>query len=190
MCHYCGCREMPLLRDYVAEHEQVVNFGGAAVRALDRGDGGHARALLDAMAQELRSHWQGEEDGLFAVMRRDDLYAEHIAPLVAEHRELAALLESVDLSQPDDQNRVRRAVDDLHGHIAKEEDGLFPASLTALGGEEWDAAMAAWQQAHPDRRLIADAHLAPRAPASESVTVSPCQLPLRRPGLAPGGSAQ
>ena len=36
MCHYCGCRDMPLLRDYIAEHERVVNLGGAAVRVLDR----------------------------------------------------------------------------------------------------------------------------------------------------------
>ena len=158
MCHYCGCRDMPLLRDYVAEHERAVNLGGAAVRALDRGESGRAGELLAAMGEELSSHWGGEENGLFAVLGKDELYAEHIAPLVLEHRELAALLESVDLSEPRDQDRVRRAVDDLHEHIAKEEDGLFPASLTALGGEEWDAAMAAWQEAHPNRRLIADAH--------------------------------
>ena len=35
MCHYCGCREMPLLH-YIAEHERSINHGGAAVRALDR----------------------------------------------------------------------------------------------------------------------------------------------------------
>ncbi len=158
MCHYCGCRDMPLLRDYVAEHERVVNLGGAAVRALDHGDLGSARELVTAMGAELASHWQGEEDGLFAVMRRDELFSQHIAPLVLEHRELATLLDSMELSNPHDQDRLRRAVHDLHAHIAKEEDGLFPASLTALVADDWDAAMAAWQQAHPDRRLIADAH--------------------------------
>ena len=158
MCHYCGCREMPLLRDYVAEHERVVNLGGAAVRALDQGDQGRAGELLAAMGEELTSHWQGEEDGLFAVMGTDELYAEHIAPLVREHRELAALLNALDLSNPQDWDRIRRAIFDLHEHIAKEEDGLFPASLTALAGDDWDTAMAAWQNAHPDRHLIADAH--------------------------------
>ena len=157
MCHYCGCRDMPLLRDYIAEHERAVNLGGAAVRALDRGEHDKARALLASMAEELDSHWRGEEDGLFAVMASDELSAQHIEPLVREHRDLAALLESVDLSDPTDRDRIRHAVDDLHGHIAKEEDGLFPASLTALGAEEWDAAMAAWQDAHPDRHMIADA---------------------------------
>ena len=157
MCHYCGCRDMPLLRDYIAEHERVVNLGGAAVRALDRGDQHQAGALLASMADELGSHWRGEENGLFAVMASDELSAQHIEPLVREHRELAALLEYVDLSDPTDKDRIRRAVDDLHGHIAKEEDGLVPASLTALGAEEWDAAMAAWEDAHPDRHMIADA---------------------------------
>lgn len=156
MCHYCGCRDMPLLRDYVAEHERAVNLGGAAVRALDRGDSGRAGELLAAMGEELRSHWRGEEDGLFAVLGQDELYAEHIAPLVHEHRELAALLESVDLSEPRDQDRVRRAVDDLHEHIAKEEDGLFPASLTTLSGRDWDEAIAAWYVAHPGAAMMTD----------------------------------
>jgi iron-sulfur cluster repair protein YtfE (RIC family) len=149
---------MPLLRDYIAEHERVLNLVGSAVRALDRGDPSLAGELLTATAGELASHWQGEEDGLFAVMRRDELFSHHITPLVREHRELATLLQAVDLSDPDDQNRLRQAADDLHEHIAKEEDGLFPASLTTLDGEDWDAAMEAWHQAHPDGHLIADAH--------------------------------
>ena len=154
MCHYCGCREMPLLRDYIAEHERAMNHGGGAVRALDRGEHDRARELLAAMGDELRSHWRGEENGLFAVMSSDDLFAEHIAPLVCEHRELEALLESVDLADSGDRDRLRKAVFDLHEHIAKEEDGLFPASVTVLDGEQWDAAIAAWQQAHPGLGMI------------------------------------
>jgi hypothetical protein len=154
MCQYCGCRDLPLIRDYIAEHERAINHGGSAVRALDTGEHDRARELLAAMADEPRSHWRGEENGLLAVMGKEDLYAEHIAPLVREHRELDALLESVDLSDPEDQDRVPKAVFDLHEHIAKEEEGLFPASLTALGGDEWDAAMGAWQEAHPDRSMI------------------------------------
>ena len=46
MCHYSGCREMPLLRDYIAEHERAINFGGEAVRAIDRGELDRARSLL------------------------------------------------------------------------------------------------------------------------------------------------
>ncbi|MET7856158.1 hypothetical protein ABZS81_02775 [Streptomyces sp. NPDC005318] len=43
-------------------------------------------------------------------------------------------------------------MDELHRHIAKEEDGLFPVSLTALTGDDWNRAMAAWRDAHPDVR--------------------------------------
>ena len=132
MCHYCGCREMPLIRDYIAEHERATNLGGDAVRAIDRGELARAGELLSAMGTELRSHWQGEENGLFAVMGRDELVAEHIRPLVREHRDLESLLATVDLSDPGDQERIRTAVFELHEHIAKEEDGLFPASLTSL----------------------------------------------------------
>lgn len=145
---------MPLLRDYIAEHERAVDHGREAVRAMDRGELDVARRRLGEMFEELRSHWQGEENGLFAVMHTDELYAEHIDPLVAEHRELAAFLEVVDLSDPDDQNRVRKEIEELYVHIAKEEDGLFPAALTALDGPDWDAAMAGWQQAHPGRHMI------------------------------------
>lgn len=156
MCHYCGCREIPLIRDYIAEHERATNVGGDAVRAIDRGDLSEAAALLRVMAAELRSHWQGEENGLFAVMARDQLFAEHIRPLVDEHRELEALLGAVDLTNPSDQERVRRAVFELHEHIAKEEDGLFPASLVALTGDEWDASMRAWHEAHPKDLMIGE----------------------------------
>jgi hypothetical protein len=47
-------------------------------------------------------------------------------------------------------------VEDLSEHISKEEDGLFPASLIALGGADWDAAMAAWAEAHPGQALLGD----------------------------------
>lgn len=158
MCHYCGCRDIPLLRDYIAEHERAINHGGAAIHAMDQKDYALAVAELAAMATELRSHWEGEENGLFAVMGRDDLFASHIAPLVQEHRELAALLDTVDLTVATDRDRVRASFDELYEHIAKEEDGLFPASLTALDGDEWDSAIAAWHLAHPGQQMIDESH--------------------------------
>ncbi len=157
MCHYCGCRDMPLIRDY-AEHERAINLMGDAVRAMDAGDLDHASGLLARVADELTSHWRGEESGLFAAMQPDSLYAEHTAPLVAEHRALGDFLASLDIRNPADQKRIRQEADELRVHIAKEEDGLFPASLTALDGDDWDAAITAWERAHPGAHLIADAH--------------------------------
>lgn len=147
---------MPLIRDYVAEHERAVDLAGDAVRAIDHGQLDTARSLLDALLEELTAHWQGEENGIFAVMRSEPEYAAYIEPLEREHRELAELLTTVDLTDHADQVRIRVAVDELHEHISKEEDGLFPASLIALSGAEWDAAMAAWAEAHPGREPLTD----------------------------------
>lgn len=155
MCQYCGCREMPLLRDYTAEHERAINLGGGAVRALDAGDVVKAQDLAVAMAAELRTHWSGEEAGLFAqLLDEDDIFAEYIDPLVQEHRDLDAFMATMDLSDPADQARFRDEVSALHEHIAKEEDSLFPASVTTLSGDQWDAAIAAWQVAHPGATML------------------------------------
>ncbi|WP_228047418.1 hypothetical protein [Streptomyces justiciae] len=62
---------------------------------------------------------------------------------------MTAELAALNLTDPADVQTLTEAVQELHHHIAKEEDGLFPASLTALSGEEWNAAMAAWRKAHP-----------------------------------------
>lgn len=144
---------MPLLRDYIAEHGQALEHADRMLRAIDRGDHASAQQDLDAFTGILAAHWKGEEDGLFAVLQLDSAYAAHITPLVAEHRELAALLADADVAYPDDQAALRKAVAELMPHIQKEEDGLFPASLTALSGNEWDFAIAAWQAAHPGESM-------------------------------------
>ncbi|MFF2432778.1 hemerythrin domain-containing protein [Streptomyces sp. NPDC058107] len=152
VCHYCGCREISLIEDFIAEHESATDLAGGAVRALKRGDIAAAQGLLRDLATVLRAHWQGEENGLFAVMRQDDEYTAYIEDLEREHRDLDRLLDTADLVDRDDRQRFLDAVDELHRHIAKEEDGLFPASLTTLAGDDWDRAMAAWREAHPDVR--------------------------------------
>ena len=156
MCHYCGCRQIPLIRDYIAEHERATDLGGNAVRALDAGDFATVRRCLAEMATELTAHWQGEENGLFRVMQREPEYVDYITPLIEEHRELAELLATVDVTNPNDQQRIRVVVPDLLEHISKEEDGLFPASLVSISGRDWDEAIHAWHAAHPAADLIAD----------------------------------
>jgi iron-sulfur cluster repair protein YtfE (RIC family) len=156
MCHYCGCRQIPLIRDYIAEHERATDLGGDAVRAIDAGDLETMRRCLAEMATELASHWEGEENGLFRVMGREPEYADYIDPLIEEHRELAELLATVEVANPSDQQRFRVAVIELLEHISKEEDGLFPASLVSLSGGDWDEAIQAWRTAHPGAELIVD----------------------------------
>jgi iron-sulfur cluster repair protein YtfE (RIC family) len=155
MCHYCGCRDMPLIRDLIAEHEQALDCADDIVRALDRRELPAATDLLGHMHALLSPHWEGEENGVFAVMAaREEQYADYVRPLIAEHRELAQLLASVDVSSADGEQAVRVAFQELRDHIRREEDGLFPASLTALAGDDWNAAMQAWRDAHPGEDMI------------------------------------
>lgn len=157
MCQYCGCRQMPLIRDYIAEHEQIVDAGDATLRALDRGDVHGARQSLFHMQEILTTHWAGEEAGVFSVMSEADAsYAEYVDVLVDEHRSLAAFLDVFDVAVPAHRERLRFEVGALAEHIEREEDGLFPASLIALSGGQWDRAMDAWKGAHPGREMIAD----------------------------------
>lgn len=157
VCHYCGCRQVPLLRDYIAEHARATDAGDSCLRAVARGDLDAARRHLGLMAAELRAHWEGEENGVFTVMAaREEMYADYVAPLVEEHRELDALLSRIDLTVAADVAELRNAVHELHEHISKEEDSLFPAALIELSGDDWDVSMDAWSRAHPGQELIAD----------------------------------
>jgi iron-sulfur cluster repair protein YtfE (RIC family) len=78
------------------------------------------------MATELAAHWQGEETGLFRVMAREEMFAEHITPLIREHRELAELLATVDILEPEGQQAIRTAVFDSTSTSARKRTGSFP----------------------------------------------------------------
>ena len=75
------------------------------------------------MATELAAHWQGEETGLFRVMAREEMFAEHIAPLIREHREMGDLLATVDILEPEGQQAIRDAVFHLYEHISRKRRG-------------------------------------------------------------------
>lgn len=153
MCQYCGCRQMPLIRDYIEEHEQIVDVGDDALRALDRGDVDRARQCLGRMRGILTSHWAGEEASVFTVMSETGAsYAEYVGVLVGEHRSLAAFLDVFDVGLPAHRERLRFEVAALREHIGREEDGLFPATLTALSGDQWDRAIQACRTLTPARR--------------------------------------
>jgi len=145
MCFYCGCRELPLIREFITEHERATDLAHAADAALEHGEPAEATELLAELRRALLAHWRGEEAGLFTVMRRYPEYEDYIADLEREHRDLDTLLQTADPASPADRSRLLEAITELHEHITKEEDGLFPASLTALSGADWDFAIEAWQ---------------------------------------------
>lgn len=155
MCHYCGCRQVPLIRDYIAEHERITVLCHWTVKALGHGNLDVARGHVEELRPLLARHWQGEERGVFVPMAQvDEATAEYVAALVEEHEDLGAFLAGIDLTDPDHVSRFLAEVRALEDHIAREEDGVFPATLVTLSGAQWDAAMDAWHEAHPGEELI------------------------------------
>ncbi|MGW1011959.1 hypothetical protein ACWD4X_18260 [Streptomyces termitum] len=63
MCRHRGCRDIPLVKEFIAEHEAVTDLGGDAVRALDAGDRARAAELAAGTAVLLRAHGAGEAPG-------------------------------------------------------------------------------------------------------------------------------
>ncbi len=135
MCSYCGCREIPIIAQLNAEHDAIVNSTYALQIAYRDNDLDASRAAGRALAALLHPHTEREQDGLFAEMRKDELFTEHIASLCAEHDELDSLLTAIDGG---DIERISEMLTLLHNHIDREENGLFPAALAYLDDDQWD----------------------------------------------------
>ena len=134
MCSYCGCRSVGVIGRFSAEHDELINLTGQLRRAVTAGRLDEVIGLVDAVATMLQPHTDAEEAGLFSVLRRDEDFTEHIDRLCGEHVGLDELLARIRAGQTE---LVDRFDDDLRSHIDREENGLFPASLTTLGGDEW-----------------------------------------------------
>ena len=80
---------------------------------------------LMELGELLHPHTRREQVGLFAEMKQDELFTEHIASLCAEHDELDTELEAIiggDLTQ------IPTMLALLNNHIDREENGLFLAA--------------------------------------------------------------
>ena len=136
MCHYCGCREFPLIGQLSAEHEEIAAAAARLRSAMVHGDGDPRVLLADLLAM-LIPHTVREEHGLFAEIRAEGSLAAAVDDLSAEHDELYALLGAIDTTVTN-RPAVLAALDQLRLHIDNEEYGLFPASAIALPIEMWD----------------------------------------------------
>lgn len=152
MCSYCGCDSIEVIGRFMTEHEQTINATGDLRRAVSSGDADALDAARTAVAGLLWPHTTAEEVGLFQVMARDEVYAEHIAALCAEHEHLDALLTDVTLGDTD---AMARFEDMLREHIHKEDNGLFPAAAIALDGSQWIEVHEITPHAHEDGVLHA-----------------------------------
>ena len=144
MCEYCGCQALDAIAELTAEHDAVVELGGQARRALDRGDLDLAADRARAIATVLRPHTAVEEEALFPAMAAE--YPGHVALLVADHRRIEEVLAESAAGTPSDAAwpaRLAHALTDLREHILREQDGVFPAALISLDSDQWDALAAA-----------------------------------------------
>jgi hemerythrin-like domain-containing protein len=135
MCSYCGCRAITMIGRLSTEHVAIINATGALRRVALDGDGAGAATAVEVLAALLDPHTRGEEQGLFAELRLDEDFADHVDALCAEHREIDARLAKVAAG---DHAEVQELENLLRRHIDKEENGIFPAAAVALDGAAWD----------------------------------------------------
>jgi hemerythrin-like domain-containing protein len=135
VCSYCGCRAITVIGRLSNEHVEIINATGALRRAALAEDGDAAATAGKELTSLLGSHTTGEERGLFAELRLDPEFADHIDVLCAEHREINAHLARLTNGDPSGVVALETL---LRRHIDKEENGMFPAAAVALDGQAWE----------------------------------------------------
>ena len=138
MCSYCGCQSISLIGRFMAEHEELVNLSGELHRAQKSGD---ATAIGDALTDVLavlHPHAGAEESGLFTVLRRNPDFTAHVDGLCGEHVTLDALAERI---RAGEHALIHEFTELLRDHMAKEDNGLFPAAAIELDGPDWEEAI-------------------------------------------------
>lgn len=140
MCEYCGCQDVPAIAQLTSEHDEIRAVArDAAMAARSRDHQGAviaARQLLDL----LEPHSAIEERGLFPAMAAE--FGAHTSSLTGDHRRIErALAEIASSAQPSDgwAERLDTTLAELFEHILREQDGLFPATLSVLTPAQWDA---------------------------------------------------
>jgi hypothetical protein len=139
MCEYCGCQDVPAIAALTAEHDElraVARDGARAARSADRDA---ARTVAHRLLVLLRPHTEIEERALFPAMAGE--FAEHVASLSADHRRIEDTLTRI--ADPADRTvtwaaDLDAALGELFTHILREQDGLFPATLSVLTPDDWD----------------------------------------------------
>jgi hemerythrin-like domain-containing protein len=140
MCEYCGCQQISVIDELTREHDAVVALLGPLRERL-------AAGRLDDVADSCRQlravlgpHTVVEEEGLFPLLAGE--YPNEHAVLQAEHRAIEAVLAEAADGVPTDPSwpkRLQHSMFVLREHILKEQDGVFPAALSSLDGDQWEA---------------------------------------------------
>lgn len=135
MCSYCGCESIAVVGRFMAEHTDIINATGRLSRAAAAGDVELVKEHVAIVEALLHPHASAEELGLFAVLREQPDFTDHVDTLCSEHTMLDALLEDI---AGGNLRATTEFVGALRRHIDKEDNGLFPAAAIALDGPEWE----------------------------------------------------
>jgi hemerythrin-like domain-containing protein len=153
MCEYCGCQSLQVIADLTAEHDQLRELGRDLTDAVAADDRRAAALCASLMIGILEPHTAVEEGGLFPAMAVD--YPEQIADLADDHRRIHADLHQIaDGRTHNWASLAETAVAELFEHILKEQDGVFPASLSVLAPDQWER-VAAVRAATPRPAVVA-----------------------------------
>jgi hypothetical protein len=139
MCSYCGCRSITVIGRFSEEHDTIVNAAGELGRAVTAGDLPAVQRCADALRDLLVPHSGSEERGLFAELRKDPDFTDHVDRLCGEHREIAGQLADI---AGGEFSRMAPFETLLRRHIDREENGLFPAAAVSLDGPAWEHVVA------------------------------------------------
>lgn len=139
MCEYCGCQDVPAIAALTAEHDEIRAVARDAARAARANDRGAAAAAASKLLELLGPHTAIEERALFPAMAGE--FADHVESLVADHHRIDVALAGIAgrYELTDWVERLDAALAELFTHILREQDGLFPAALSVLTAEQWDA---------------------------------------------------
>ena len=138
MCEYCGCQSITVIAELTREHDAVVAELAKVRRELTQGDVDAAAQTARRLTEILGPHTQVEEHGLFPLMAGD--FPDHVSALRGDHRLIEDVLAEASVRTPTDVGwpaRMLDVVELLREHILKEQDGLFPATLSVIDTEGW-----------------------------------------------------
>jgi hemerythrin-like domain-containing protein len=96
-----------------------------------------ARTLVEQFDSEMRSHFSKEEQVLFPAMSQFETTRELVTELVAEHRSMQTLRDT--LKESPDKGAVAEFSAMLRLHVRKEEGVLFEEAQRLLTREQMDA---------------------------------------------------
>lgn len=116
------------------EHEDVINHLTALRAACHDNDSDAAAEAARALGAVLHPHTHTEEVSLFAEMRLDPEFTDHVDGLCSEHEALDRMLDAITAGDLTAYDAFELA---LRAHIDKEDNGLFPAAAIGLNDEQW-----------------------------------------------------